>query len=132
MKLQAMRIPPCVRGKHEELAVAQEVRARVAAVADMDDVFLEPQADRRGAHAVARVIHLAENSKTVYARVFGYGVASILMVHIIINIGMSIGLVPTIGIPLPFFSYGGSSVLSFTTMMFVLMNHYSYRTNILT
>jgi rod shape determining protein RodA len=81
---------------------------------------------------VARIIHLAENSKTAYARVFGYGVAVIFMIHITINIGMSIGVVPTIGIPLPFFSYGGSSVLSFTTMMFILMNHYSYRTNILT
>lgn len=81
---------------------------------------------------VARIIHVAENSKTTYARIFGYGVATIFMIHIIINIGMSIGLVPTIGIPLPFFSYGGSSAISFTTMMFILMNHYSYRTNILT
>jgi rod shape determining protein RodA len=81
---------------------------------------------------VARVFYLAENSKTAYARVFGYGVGTILMIHILINIGMSIGVVPTIGIPLPFFSYGGSSAISFTTMMFILMNHYSYRTNILT
>ncbi len=81
---------------------------------------------------VVRVIHLAENSKTVYARVFGYGVATILMIHITINIGMSLGVVPTIGIPLPFFSYGGSSILASTTMMFILMNHYSYRHNILT
>lgn len=81
---------------------------------------------------VARVMYLADNSKTAYARVFGYGVAAILMIHVTINLGMSIGVVPTIGIPLPFFSYGGSSVISFTTMMFILMNHYSYRTNILT
>lgn len=80
---------------------------------------------------VARVIYVAENSKTVYARVFGYGVASILIVHVIVNIGMSIGVVPTIGIPLPFFSYGGSSVIAFSLMLFILMNHYSYRTNIL-
>jgi rod shape determining protein RodA len=81
---------------------------------------------------VVRVAYLAENSKTAYARVFGYGVATILMIHITVNLGMSIGVVPTIGIPLPFFSYGGSSAISFTTMMFILMNHYSYRTNILT
>jgi rod shape determining protein RodA len=80
---------------------------------------------------VVRVIYVAENSKTVYARVFGYGAASILIVHVIVNIGMSIGVVPTIGIPLPFFSYGGSSVIAFSLMLFILMNHYSYRTNIL-
>ncbi|MFM2375344.1 MAG: rod shape-determining protein RodA [Bacteroidota bacterium] len=80
---------------------------------------------------VARVIYVAENSKSVYARVYGYGVASILLIHVIVNIGMSIGVVPTIGIPLPFFSYGGSSVIAFSLMLFVLMNHYSYRTNIL-
>jgi rod shape determining protein RodA len=80
---------------------------------------------------VARVIYVAENSKTIYARVFGYGVASIFIIHVVVNIGMSIGVVPTIGIPLPFFSYGGSSVIAFSLMMFLLMNHYSYRTNIL-
>lgn len=80
---------------------------------------------------VARVIYVAENSKTVYARVFGYGVASIFIIHIVVNIGMSIGVVPTIGIPLPFLSYGGSSMLAFSLMVFILMNHYSYRTNIL-
>lgn len=80
---------------------------------------------------VLRVLYVAENSKTVYARVFGYGVASIFIVHVIVNIGMSIGVVPTIGIPLPFFSYGGSSVIAFSLMLFILMNHYSYRSNIL-
>jgi rod shape determining protein RodA len=80
---------------------------------------------------VARVIYISENSKTVYARVFGYGVAAILIIHVVVNIGMSIGLVPTIGIPLPFFSYGGSSVIAFSLMLFILMNHYSYRSNIL-
>lgn len=80
---------------------------------------------------VARIIYVAENSKSDYARVYGYGVAAILMVHIIVNIGMSLGVVPTIGIPLPFLSYGGSSMLAFTLMIFILVNHYSYRTNVL-
>jgi rod shape determining protein RodA len=80
---------------------------------------------------VARIIYVAENSKTIYARVYGYGVASIFIVHVVVNIGMSIGVVPTIGIPLPFFSYGGSSVIAFSLMLFILMNHYNYRTNIL-
>jgi rod shape determining protein RodA len=79
----------------------------------------------------ARVLYIAENSKTAYARVLGYGVAVILMIHILVNVGMSIGVVPTIGIPLPFFSYGGSAVISFSMMFFILMNHYSYRMNIL-
>lgn len=81
---------------------------------------------------VMRVVYIAENSKSSYARVYGYGVAAVLMVHIVINVGMTIGLLPTVGIPLPFFSYGGSSMIAFTVMLFVLMNHYSYRTNILT
>ena len=80
---------------------------------------------------VARIFYVAENSKSDYARVYGYGVGAILMIHVIVNIGMSIGVVPTIGIPLPFFSYGGSSMLSFSMMIFILINNYSYRTNVL-
>ena len=78
-----------------------------------------------------RLLHMAEYAKSKYAQVFGYGVASIIMMHAFVNIGMTLGLLPTIGIPLPFFSYGGSSMISFTMMVFVLQNHYSYRSNIL-
>lgn len=81
---------------------------------------------------LARIIYVAENSKSMYARVYGYGIASIIFMHVFINIGMTIGLLPTVGIPLAFFSYGGSAVISFILMLFVMMNHYSYRTNILT
>jgi rod shape determining protein RodA len=81
---------------------------------------------------LARIFYVAENSKSVYARVYGYGIASIIFMHVLINVGMTIGLLPTVGIPLAFYSYGGSSVIAFTLMLFVMMNHYSYRTNILT
>jgi rod shape determining protein RodA len=80
---------------------------------------------------VARIFYISENSKSAYARIFGFGVGIVLMVHVVVNIGMSIGLVPTIGIPLPFLSYGGSSMLSFSTMIFIIVNHYSNRSNIL-
>ncbi|MEM1000388.1 MAG: rod shape-determining protein RodA [Bacteroidota bacterium] len=81
---------------------------------------------------LARIFYVAENSKSVYARVYGYGIASIIFLHLLINVGMTIGLLPTVGIPLSFYSYGGSSMIAFTLMIFVMMNHYSYRTNILT
>lgn len=80
---------------------------------------------------IARIIYLAENSKTMYARVLGYGIASVIFFHMFINVGMTLGLMPTVGIPLPFFSYGGSSVITFSMMIFIMMNHYSYRRNIL-
>lgn len=80
---------------------------------------------------IGRVFYLAENSKTTYARVLGYGIGSILFFHMFINIGMTIGLLPTVGIPLPFFSYGGSSMIAFSLMLFILMNHFSYRRNVL-
>lgn len=80
---------------------------------------------------VGRLFYLGENSKSVYARVLAYGFGSIIFFHVFINVGMTIGLLPTVGIPLPFFSYGGSSSLAFGMMMFVMMNHYSYRRNIL-
>lgn len=78
-----------------------------------------------------RILYLAENAKTKNARVFGYGVVSILFFHLLINLAMTIGLFPTIGIPLPFMSYGGSSMISFSTMIFIMINHYHYRANIL-
>ncbi len=68
-----------------------------------------------------RLVHLAERQKTDFARMFGYGVISILLVHYVINIGMVIGILPTIGIPLPFFSYGGSSMLGFTALLFIFL-----------
>ncbi|MFH0760764.1 MAG: rod shape-determining protein RodA [Bacteroidota bacterium] len=70
---------------------------------------------------IIRVIYLAERQRSVFSRVYGYGVASILFVHFAVNIGMTIGLVPVIGIPLPFFSYGGSSLWAFTILLFILL-----------
>ncbi len=68
-----------------------------------------------------RIIHLAERQRSDFTRIFAYAVASIFFLHILINIGMAIGLAPVIGIPLPFFSYGGSSFISFTAMIFILL-----------
>lgn len=74
-----------------------------------------------------RIIHIAERQRTTFARVYGYGVASILFFHFFINIGMTIGIVPVIGIPLPFISYGGSSLWSFTILLFLLLKFDSGR-----
>jgi len=68
-----------------------------------------------------RLIHLAERQKRDFQRMYGYGIISILLVHYFVNIGMVIGLLPTIGIPLPFFSYGGSGLLFFTAMLFIFL-----------
>ncbi len=68
-----------------------------------------------------RLIKLAERQRFVFTRVYGYGVVSILFIHFFINIGMAIGLLPVIGIPLPFFSYGGSSLWGFTILLFVFL-----------
>ena len=65
---------------------------------------------------IGRIYFLAENQKTVFNRVFGYSFASILLIHFAINLGMVMGLFPTVGIPLPYFSYGGSSLLAFSIM----------------
>ncbi len=70
---------------------------------------------------ILRIIHIAERQRTAFSRVYAYCVASIFMMHLIINIGMVIGLCPVIGIPLPFFSYGGSSLLGFTILLFILL-----------
>lgn len=78
-----------------------------------------------------RVQFISENSKTHFARIYGYGVFSIFLFHIIVNVGMTIGLVPVIGIPLPLFSYGGSAIISFTLLTAVLINLYSHRVAIL-
>lgn len=68
-----------------------------------------------------RIIYLAETHNNKFGRVYGYGVASILFFHVIVNVGMVIGLLPTIGIPLPFFSYGGSSLWGFTILLFIFI-----------
>lgn len=68
-----------------------------------------------------RLIYLAERQRSQFSRIYGYGVVSILFFHVAINIGMTIGLAPVIGIPLPFFSYGGSSLLSFTILLFIFL-----------
>ena len=68
-----------------------------------------------------RLVQMAEKQKSTFSRVFGYAVASIFFFHFLINIGMVIGLLPTIGIPLPFFSYGGSSLWGFTILLFIFI-----------
>jgi len=68
-----------------------------------------------------RLIFLAERQRSIFSRIYGYGVVSILFFHFFINIGMTIGLVPVIGIPLPFFSYGGSSLWGFTILLFIFL-----------
>ena len=68
-----------------------------------------------------RLITMAERQRSTFSRFYGYCVASILFMHIFINIGMVIGLVPVIGIPLPFFSYGGSSLIAFTILLFIFI-----------
>jgi len=79
----------------------------------------------------ARIIYVAERQRSSYSRIYGYGVASILFFHLLINIGMTIGLAPVIGIPLPFFSYGGSSLWSFTILLFIFVKLDAYRLQIL-
>ncbi|WP_299583821.1 rod shape-determining protein RodA [uncultured Sunxiuqinia sp.] len=68
-----------------------------------------------------RLIYLAERQRSTFSRVYGYSVACILFFHLVINVGMTIGLAPVIGIPLPFFSYGGSSLWSFTILLFIFL-----------
>ena len=70
---------------------------------------------------ILRLIHIAERQRTIFERVYAYCVISILIFHLCINIGMVIGLCPVIGIPLPFFSYGGSSLWGFTILLFILL-----------
>ncbi len=70
---------------------------------------------------VLRIIQLAERQKTTFSRAYGYGIAALFFFHYLINIGMVIGLFPTIGIPLPFFSYGGSGLWGFTILLFIFI-----------
>lgn len=80
---------------------------------------------------MSRIIWLAEKQRSVFTRVYGYCVASILFIHFTINIAMTIGLAPVIGIPLPFFSYGGSSLWSFTLLLFTFIKLDSERKYVL-
>ncbi|MFZ9450813.1 MAG: FtsW/RodA/SpoVE family cell cycle protein, partial [Bacteroidia bacterium] len=70
---------------------------------------------------IIRIITLAERQRSDYSRIYGYAVASILFFHVTVNIGMALGLLPVIGIPLPFFSYGGSSIWAFTVLLFIFI-----------
>lgn len=76
-----------------------------------------------------RLVYLAERQKSPFSRMYGYGVVSILFIHYFINIGMVIGILPTIGIPLPFFSYGGSGLLGFTALLFIFLRLDANRLN---
>ncbi len=75
----------------------------------------------------ARLITTAERQRSKFSRLYGYGVAAILFFHFAINIGMTLGLLPVIGIPLPFISYGGSSLWAFTILLFIFIRQDSYR-----
>ena len=70
---------------------------------------------------LTRLVTMAERQRSTFARFYGYSVASILFMHFLVNVGMVLGLVPVIGIPLPFFSYGGSSLLAFTILLFIFI-----------
>ncbi|UJP66064.1 rod shape-determining protein RodA [Mongoliitalea daihaiensis] len=78
-----------------------------------------------------RLIYLAERQKNRFSRIYGYCVVSILLFHVMINISMTIGLFPVVGIPLPFFSYGGSSLWSFTILLFIFIKLDSHRIQLL-
>jgi rod shape determining protein RodA len=70
---------------------------------------------------ILRLLFLSERQSTTFGRVYGYSVVSIFLFHIFINIGMVLGITPVIGIPLPFFSYGGSSLWGFTILLFIFI-----------
>jgi rod shape determining protein RodA len=78
---------------------------------------------------ILRIIHIAERQRDEFSRIFAYSVASILLFHVTINIGMVLGLLPVIGIPLPFFSYGGSSLWGFTILLAIMLRLDAARVN---
>jgi len=78
-----------------------------------------------------RIVIMAERQRSKFSRIYGYGVASILFFHFVINVGMTIGLAPVVGIPLPFFSYGGSSLWAFTVLLFIFIKQDANRLNVL-
>lgn len=80
---------------------------------------------------IIRIIILSERQRSDFTRIYGYAVAGIFLFHLLVNVGMTIGLLPVIGIPLPFFSYGGSSLISFTILLFIFVKLDSQRLLIL-
>jgi rod shape determining protein RodA len=70
---------------------------------------------------ILRIIYLSERQKTKFSRVYGYCVAGIIFIHFFVNIAMVVGVFPTIGVPLPFFSYGGSGLWGFTILLFIFL-----------
>ncbi|RIV26893.1 rod shape-determining protein RodA [Fibrisoma montanum] len=80
---------------------------------------------------LCRIVILAEKQRNKFARVYGYCVVGIIFFHVLVNVGMTIGLMPVIGIPLPFFSYGGSSLWSFSILLFIFLKLDSRRTSML-
>jgi rod shape determining protein RodA len=68
-----------------------------------------------------RIISMAERQRSAFSRTYAYGVASVFFFHIFINIGMTIGIIPVIGITLPFMSYGGTSLITFSVLLFILI-----------
>ena len=80
---------------------------------------------------LARIVIIAERQRSKFSRIYGYGVASIIFFHFAVNIGMTIGLFPVIGIPLPFISYGGSSLWGFTILLFIFIKQDSVRLELL-
>ena len=80
---------------------------------------------------LVRLVRIAERQKETFARVYGYSVASIIFIHFLVNVGMTIGLFPVIGIPLPLFSYGGSSLWAFTILIFILLKVDAHRMQVL-
>jgi rod shape determining protein RodA len=78
-----------------------------------------------------RVLFMAERQRSPFSRIYGYCVAAVLFFHLMVNVGMTIGMTPVVGIPLPFFSYGGSSLLAFTTLLFIFIKLDANRLSIL-
>ena len=78
---------------------------------------------------ILRLITLAERQRDMFSQVYAYAVACIFLVHLTINVGMVLGIMPVIGIPLPFFSYGGSSLWGFTLLLFILIRLDASRIN---
>ncbi len=76
---------------------------------------------------IMRLIIMSERQRSDFTRIYGYAVAAIFFIHLVVNIGMTVGLLPVIGIPLPFFSYGGSSLISFTILLFIFVKLDSHR-----
>jgi rod shape determining protein RodA len=70
---------------------------------------------------IMRLVAMGERQQEAFGRIYCYSVAGVFLIHVLINVGMTIGVVPVIGIPLPFFSYGGSSFLAFTLLLFVAL-----------